>query len=1042
MAQQGERVLGLDIGTNSVGWALLEIEANGDGRIVRCGVRAFEAGMEGDISSGREESRGKRRREMRMQRRQTERRARRGRNLARLLQRHGLLPEGEVEAPQARHELLVDLDKALSKQFSAQLGESSAANGTTAQLPYFLRAHALDHSLDLHAFGRALYHLAQRRGFESNRIKPESDEETGKVKAGIAELDKLMHETGARTLGEYFAGIDPHHRRIRTRWTARRMYKDEFELLWCAQAQHHPDLLTPDLKRHIYRCIFHQRPLKNQRGLIGNCEFEDGRKRAPWALPIAQRFRLLQRVNDLRIVSPDAQERPLAPEERVQLLEALETNAELSFAEIRRRLGVPRGFRINLEKGGEKKLKGNTTAAKLRAVFGERWDAFEAAEREQAVEDLRSIQKVDALFRRAQSAWGLDDAAAKAFSQCTLEPDYCSLSRQALSKLVPLMEQGMNYMDAVCAVYGKPWERGRFKCELLPRVDEAGMELRNPAVHRALTEVRKVVNAVVRAYGRPDLMRIELARDLRRSRKERENVSSRMRQNEKRRADAKAKVLKEMPGRGEPSRDDILKVMLAEECEWKCPYTGKSICMRSLLGDTPQFDIEHIVPFSRSLDDSFLNKTLCYHEENRSRKGNRAPSEAYSEAELETILDRVRKFKGDARDEKLRRFMLTEFEDFEDFCQRQLNDTRYTARLAQQYLGLLYGGVVDPDGRRRIQATRGGVTAELRRAWKLNNILGDGTKSRDDHRHHAVDAIATALATLAMVKSISVAASRGPENGKRRWWKNVPEPWDGFLKQATCAVAEVVVSHRPSRKVNGALHEETIYSPHLDEKGQPCVHVRKPVNALSGPEIEAIVDPAVRRVVKARLAELGGEPKKAFAKPEDCPWLETKDGKRVPIRRVRLRKKVPVFKIGDEHRVRHVTTDRNHHVEIVEVSKNGKTSWDGVVVSTFDAVQRRRAGLPIVKTEHGEGRRFLFSLALNDSVQMKDGEGNLRLFKIIGVSQFSAGAIVIDFQENRDARQVSKIPRAGRTRTPDTMRKSEVQKVHITPLGDIRWAND
>src|SRR5207247_2916740 len=144
----------------------------------------------------------------------------------------------------------------------------------------------------------------------------------------------------------------------------------------------------------------------------------------------------------------------------------------------------------------------------------------------------------------------------------------------------------------------------------------------------------------------------------------------------------------------EPKPDDHRKFLLAEECHWQCPYTGRTISMNALFGPEPQFDIEHIIPFSRSLDNSFHNLTLCYVPENRSVKGNKTPHQAYSgdEARYEAILDRVKKFAGERRtvSEKLKRFSMDDdqLENFlEEFRNRQLNDTAYASALAGKYLG-------------------------------------------------------------------------------------------------------------------------------------------------------------------------------------------------------------------------------------------------------------------------------------------------------------------------------------------------------------------
>ncbi len=166
-------------------------------------------------------------------------------------------------------------------------------------------------------------------------------------------------------------------------------------------------------------------------------------------------------------------------------------------------------------------------------------------------------------------------------------------------------------------------------CDFLPPV-ERWQEIRNPGVTRTLTELRKVMNAIIRQSGRPMEIRIELARDLRQTKAQREKSwKKEPRESSVSRDKAAKKILDEV-GLGRPSNDDIRKVLLAEECQFTCHYTGRTIQMAALIGRDSQYDIEHIIPFSRPLDNSFANLTLCYHEENRNVKRNQTPGEAYS----------------------------------------------------------------------------------------------------------------------------------------------------------------------------------------------------------------------------------------------------------------------------------------------------------------------------------------------------------------------------------------------------------------------------
>ncbi len=1067
-------ILALDIGPQSIGWALLRAQQDEEGgweptAIVRTGVRVFEAGVEGDIEQGKDVSRAVDRRTARLARRRLDRLARRLNALHAILRRAGLLPQmnlpphpaapasrkrtaGErreyrMALAQARDRSLAEMDKVLTKKWQERLRLEGAPPERIAlvphTLPYLLRARALDEPLSPHELGRALYHLGQRRGFLSNRKSaPKQDEDLGKVKGDIAKLAQEIQQSGARTLGEFFASCNPHEQRIRNRWTGREMYAHEFEEIWKKQQQHHPGLLTEDLEKSLRRAIFHQRPLRIRKEFLGNCECEKGRKRAPLALLAAQRFRLLQMVNNTRVKS-NGHERPLTADERARLIAALERDGDLEFSKARKLLGLARTDKFNFEEGGEKRFLGNRTAAKLRAIFGDRWDQFTDAERDAVVADWLSIQKDWVLEKRGRTRWGLDSQKAKEFGALQLEDGYCRLSRQALAKLLPRMEAGEHYATARFAVYGSDYA-GR-PLDELPPVLKALPELRNPAVSRALTELRKVVNAILRRYGKPAVVRIELGRDLRNSRDKRVKIWKKNRENEKARERAARKILDET-GNANPSRADIEKVLLFWECNGVCPYTGKHIPFSNLFSPNPQFDVEHIIPFSRSLDNSFLNKTLCDVEENRTRKGNRTPWEAYhgDPQRWSEILDRVRQFTGEAAREKLRRFQLERVDSVDDFASFQLNDTRYATKLAKAYIGRLYGD----EAPRRVQASRGQITAILRNELRLNSILGDGgEKNREDHRHHAVDAIAIALSDRKIVKMLSDAAARAWQERRRRFAPIQP-PFEGFLDAARQSIADIIVSHRVSKKISGPLHEDSIYGKErLDENGQPCIHIRKPLKDLKqADQIEAIVDPRIRDIVRAKLEELGGDLKK-FENPENHPYLVTKTGDRIPIHKVRIRDRRSVVSIGRGPSERRVWLRNNHHVEIIEVrDKKGTPRWEGRMVTLFEAVRRMKAGEPVVCRDHGEGTRFVFSLAHEEVVLLKtDSNAQPELWLVSKFSEDVKGNINITFRRLWDARLASdlqKIKGGYLRKTPNSLRDCEPRKVAVTPLGDVRWAND
>jgi CRISPR-associated endonuclease Csn1 len=533
------------------------------------------------------------------------------------------------------------------------------------------------------------------------------------------------------------------------------------------------------------------------------------------------------------------------------------------------------------------------------------------------------------------------------------------------------------------------------------------------------------------------------------------------RDNQSAREKAKKKILAEM-GNDDPRPGDILKVLLAEESNWECPYTGKAFGMADLIGPSPQFDVEHIIPFSRSLDNSFQNKTLCEIAENRNAKRNRTPFQAYSGSpdKYADILRRVARFRGSAARAKLRRFRMEEIPN--DFVDRQLNDTRYMSRLAGDYLGLLYGGQIDSSNKRRVQVSAGRITAFLRDEWGLDAILAGGQardaippspddrrKNRADHRHHAVDAAVIGLVDPGTVQLLSRAAERAEEMG-RRLFARVDRPWQGFEERVRAAIDSINVSYRVDRRVTGPLHDATFYSePHveLDENGKPVEYryVRKRLEDLTESMIEVIMDPKVKGVdpkvkglVKAKLEQCGGDLKKAFADRNDHPYFRTRDGRVIGIHKVRVRERLTTITLGTPGHERHVAPGTNHHVEILEeTDAKGRKRWVDELVSLFEAARRVRCGEPVVRRNHGEGRQFVFSLAKDEYVEM-DWEGARSLFRVVSVSKGD-----IEFHLHTDARPtIVKGRKRIRVRSPSSLLKANARKVTVDPLGNVLPAND
>lgn len=1001
----GNFTLGLDLGTNSIGWALVDFDDNQQPKsLIACGSRIFQEAVEAKTGTPKNHAR----RAARAARKLVARRKQRRTKLLNLLVRHGLLPQDEAE----RNALLLD---------------------NQANNPYQLRRRGLDEKLEPFAFGRALYHLAHRRGFQSNR-KAASDED-GKVKTAISALRAEMQ---GRTLGAYLAD-QPTQRR---RYTDRAMYAEEFEQLWGKQVTFAPEQLTQALKVEIKNSIFFQRPLKSQKHLVGKCTFEPTRKRAAKAILLAQHFRILQDVNHLAVKNPITREfRPLSQDERNKLAEALDKQKSMTWGAVRKVVGwnkkdsLHEGETFNLEEGKKDKLLGNRTACDLRSALGGRWDALTAQQQDDLVTDLLTIDNPDGFLKRMKTHWEFDDATAEALATIELEPGYARLSTKAMHAILPHLEQGMIYSNACKAAgYGHSNPNQRAV------TDKLGLpsNVRNPVVQKALFETRKVVNAIVRKYGKPAIIRVEMARDMKLSKRQKEELQKE--QNKQKKAnDLAAEILRKEFGIQQPARADIQKYNLWLECKEVCPYTGTVISREMLY--SPEVDVEHILPYSRSLDDSYMNKTLCMATFNRQVKLNNTPYEIGqgNQPWYEELLQRISNFHMPKMPpSKRRRFEQKEIET-DKFIERQLNDTRYICVEVRDFLQQLGAPV---------EVSKGEATAKLRGRWKLNTLLspdGSNEKNRADHRHHAIDAVVIALTNRSLFHKLSRLSAQSISLDKSRF--DVPPPWDGFYDDVCEKIDKVIVSHAPARKISGALHEDTAYGHFKEEVADPKTGkisvedrfvYRKPLATLTANEVSKIRDAKVRELVEARLAQFGNNSKTAFGNPNN-PLLHA-DGK-TPIRTVRL---VTNFNKATTHAIqkgqgrdyKFFKYGNNHHVEIIEHVETGKRK--GIFVTAMEAARRARGAgntekSGIVQRDHGEEWKFVMSLAVNDLVSVENEESTD--FYRVQLLDGSNEAIVL-------RKHTAAMLDDNTTRLKKTPNSLQATKISSDPLGNLVPCND
>ncbi|GHT40116.1 hypothetical protein FACS189427_13920 [Planctomycetales bacterium] len=300
---------------------------------------------------------------------------------------------------------------------------------------------------------------------------------------------------------------------------------------------------------------------------------------------------------------------------------------------------------------------------------------------------------------------------------------------------------------------------------------------------------------------------------------------------------------------------------------------------------------------------------------------------------------------------------------------------------------MLFGGKTDADGKPRVQVSSGGMTAFLRGEWKLNEILsGKDEKNRNDHRHHAVDAVVIACNETATIQKLAAAAERASELEIHRLFVKggVEVPFDGFKQQVNDSIDRIIVSFRPDLRVSGGLHNETNYSPVRETtektndgnwKRYHSHHIRKFVTSLTTEkQINAIVDSVIRQIVMEKFHRLEGKTKKF--NENDLPFMTTKDGRHIPIKKVRVRDNTTTITLGEgKVNERFVAAGGNHHLEVFYLlDKNGNKTYDKLgneridwkCVSLFATSQRLSRKEDVIrKSDHYENGKTLTQLSFS-----------------------------------------------------------------------------
>jgi len=948
--------------------------------------------------------------------------------------------------------------------------------------PYELRRKGLDQALTPAEFGRALFHLNQRRGFQSNRKTDRKDSESGLLKTAIKQLRERIAVDGARTVGEWLARRHDQRASVRARlrgrsvkdraydlYVDRAMVAEEFDRIWDKQSELAPALFTADNRNELRRELLHQRPLRPVKP--GRCTLLPEHERAPLALPSVQRFRIYQELNNLRLQSR-LDETPLSKAQRDTLAPLLDRD-KLTFVRMRKLLALPVGTGFNLEDIKRSWLNGNATGRILGddERFGSRWFGFDEALQDNIVEQLLNEADEARLVAWLIERTGIDEATAERIAAAQLPEGYGNLSRAAIERVLPQLRADVVTFDVAVEraglgshsalshgeQTGEILEALPYYGEALPRhvgfADAQAKEtdlpekrfgrIANPTVHIGLNELRKVVNKLIQRYGHPTEIVVEVARELKQGELQRKAEHERQAQRQAENDDYREKI-RSLPGMAERrvTAADIRRMRLWVElnpqdvANRRCPYTGEQIGITMLFSD--EVEIEHILPFSMTLDDSLNNQTVALRRANRD-KGNRTPFEAFGHSppgySYDAIIERAELMPR----EKRKRFAPDGYQRWlkedKDFLARALTDTAYLSRVAKEYLSL----VCPPN---KVRVIPGRLTAMLRGKFGLNDILGlQGEKNRNDHRHHAVDAAVIGVTDQGLLQRFAQASASARTSQLDRLVEDMPLPWPTYREHVARAVQRIVVSHRPDHGHEGALHNDTAYG----LRGDGMVSHRVMLDGFkSAAEIEGktFAGSRLQQQVLERVAGLSG---KEFAARIETFQHET------GVRRVQLLEKLSVIEIADERAAaRHGVDEIGHALPYkgykgdsnycLEIWRDENGKWNGDVVSTFQAHQvARRLGKQRLRDPYRalNDRPLVMRLMSNDSVRMKvdDGTKDYRVAKISANGQVFMAPLSeanVDAR-NRDANDSFKYV----SKYAGSFKSAQARRVTVNEIGDL-----
>lgn len=1026
--QSMKRILGLDLGASSIGWAVVdeynnEIISNTDtvqqDKIVALGSRIIPLTTDESTqySKGQALTKNADRTKCRTQRKGYDR-------------------------YQLRRTLLLD-----------KLTELGMYNGTTLKLSklelWSLRAKAANEQVSLLELGRVLCHINQKRGYRTAK-SDYGDKKLGNYVKEIVSNYNEINEQGV-TVGQflYNALMVDMAFRCKEKIFPRDAYKQEYDKIMNCQKLYYPTVLTEEAISHIRDyIIFHQRPLKSCKHLVGKCELESRKIEnnghisvyshnvAHRSSPLFQVCKIWETINNISIKNIDKNDvLHITLEQKQKIFEFLNTHEKLKETDIRSILGIGKSKEWQIDKSLRNGLQGNTTYCTIKKCgvnenllsfnlrIVEKTDkttgeitniidgSFENEPLYKLWHAIYSISNIEELRKILKNKFKITDDVVEKLCQIDfVKLGYSNKSSRAIRKILPYLQQGKNYHDAKSAAgYNDvaPTKQQNRERELLNALQPIKKgELRQPVVEKILNQLVNLVNALMLEYGRFDEIRVELARELKQSREEREAATKALNRNQKNNEEIAKRIKEEYELT--PTRSRIQKYKMWEETKQVCIYCGKTVNVHEfLLG--AGVEVEHIIPRSVLFDDSFSNKVCACRTCNKEKNDRTAYDymKSKTEEEFNAYIERVKNLyeeAGGLSKTKYNKLLMSANDIPNDFIERQLRESQYIAKKAKEMLLSVCHNVY---------STTGSITDFIRHIWGWDNVLHslnieryrkaglthvvgeekqqverikDWTK-RMDHRHHAIDALTIActkqgyiqrinnLNTLKEIPFSSFTDSKQDTRTRQRLTsleRYILMQPHFSTNEVAKAVECVAVSFKSGKRVattgkryiykngkrqcvqqgiiipRGALSEESIYGriTNSEKTGKQEIVIKYKIETIKPKDVDFIVDKRIRDIVRAQLERYNWKPEKAFA-----DGLYDHQGNK--IRSVRcytgLRETAiaPLCYNAQGAPISFVKPGNNHHVAIYE-DEQGKPQEH--IVTFWHAVERKKFGLPVIIT--------------------------------------------------------------------------------------------